>query len=75
LQTIFNPFCQDAVDNLFPVALDQKAVKTIIVGVTRADQLVANSRASSLPPWSADLHRQLKDFYDSNVRPHVRGGI
>jgi len=55
--------------------LDQKAVTTIIAGVTKADQLVANCRASGLPPLSADLHAQLADFYRTKVRPHVRGGI
>jgi aryl-alcohol dehydrogenase-like predicted oxidoreductase len=55
--------------------LDHPAVSTVIAGVTRPDQLVANCRAATLPPLFADLHAQLKDIYLSDVRPHVRGGI
>ena len=55
--------------------LDHKAVSSVIAGVTRPDQLVANCRAASLPPLPAELHKKLKDFYLTSVRPHVRGGI
>lgn len=55
--------------------LDHKAVTTIIAGVSKPAQLVANCRASTLPPLSAELHATLKTFFTDKVRPHVRGGI
>ena len=55
--------------------LDHPAVSSVIAGVTKPAQLMQNIRASDLPPLGADLHRALKDFYLTDVRPHVRGGI
>jgi aryl-alcohol dehydrogenase-like predicted oxidoreductase len=55
--------------------LDHPAVSTVIAGVTRPDQLIANCKASSLPPLSADLHAKLAGFYRDKVRDNVRGGI
>jgi len=55
--------------------LDQQAVSSIIAGVSRPDQLAGNAAASDLPPLSAELHAQLSDFYQDDVRPHVRGSI
>lgn len=55
--------------------LDHPAVSSVIAGVTKPAQLTQNIRASDLPPLGHDLHKALKDFYLTDVRPHVRGGI
>jgi aryl-alcohol dehydrogenase-like predicted oxidoreductase len=55
--------------------LDQKAVSTIIAGVTRPEQLIANSEASRMDPLEPALVAKLKDFYIEKIRPAVRGGI
>ena len=55
--------------------LDHPAVSSVIAGVTKPAQLTQNIRASDLRPLGADLHKALKDFYLTDVRRHVRGGI
>jgi aryl-alcohol dehydrogenase-like predicted oxidoreductase len=55
--------------------LDQPAVSSIIAGVSRPDQLVANVAAASRPPLPKALTAELAAFYSEKVRPHVRGGI
>ena len=55
--------------------LDHPAVSSVIAGVTKPAQLTQNIRASDLPPLGPGLHKALKDFYLTDVRPHVRGGI
>jgi aryl-alcohol dehydrogenase-like predicted oxidoreductase len=55
--------------------LDHPAVSSVIAGVTKPAQLRQNVLASGLPPLGDDLHKTLKSFYLSDVRPHVRGGI
>ncbi|RYE07168.1 MAG: aldo/keto reductase [Hyphomicrobiales bacterium] len=55
--------------------LDQPAVSTIIAGVTRPDQLRANTEASRMDPLEPALVAKLHDFYIEKVRPEVRGGI
>jgi aryl-alcohol dehydrogenase-like predicted oxidoreductase len=55
--------------------LDQPAVSSIIAGVSRPDQLVANVAAASRPPLPKALTAELAAFYTEKVRPHVRGGI
>lgn len=55
--------------------LDQKAVSTVIAGVSRPDQLKDNVAASRMDPLSESLHQKLKDFYLEKIRPEVRGGI
>lgn len=55
--------------------LDQKAVSSIIAGVTHPNQLKANAIASSLPSLDKELHQQLRSFYLQEVKPQIRGGI
>jgi aryl-alcohol dehydrogenase-like predicted oxidoreductase len=55
--------------------LDQKAVSTIIAGVTRPDQLKDNIEACRRDPLPESLVEKLKDFYLEKVRPEVRGEI
>jgi aryl-alcohol dehydrogenase-like predicted oxidoreductase len=53
--------------------LDFEAVTVIIPGATKIEQVTANARASALAPLSADLHARLKEFYQAEVQPHIRG--
>jgi aryl-alcohol dehydrogenase-like predicted oxidoreductase len=53
--------------------LDQPAVSTVIAGATRPEQVVENASASDLPPLPTDLHRRLAEYYESDVREHIRG--
>jgi aryl-alcohol dehydrogenase-like predicted oxidoreductase len=55
--------------------LDQPAVSTVIAGATHPEQVVENASASALPPLPADLHRRLADYYEGEVREHIRGAI
>ena len=53
--------------------LDFDAVTTVIPGASRVSQVESNVAASDLAPLSPDLHAQLKDFYEREVREFVRG--
>lgn len=53
--------------------LDFEAVSTIIPGASNTRQVESNVSASDLPPLGDDLHRQLRDFYRSEVAAHIRG--
>lgn len=55
--------------------LDHPAVSTIIAGVTRPAQLEANVAAADLAPLGTVLHQKLASWYETRVRPLVRGGI
>lgn len=55
--------------------LDQPAVSTIISGASNAEQVINNAQVSDLPSLSAELHQSLKDFYQTKVKHHIRGGI
>lgn len=53
--------------------LDHEGVTTVIAGAKRAEQVIANTRSSRLPRLSAELHQQLANYYQSQVRDHIRG--
>jgi aryl-alcohol dehydrogenase-like predicted oxidoreductase len=53
--------------------LDFDAVSVIIPGAKNPAQAAANARVSSLPAISPEAHRQLADFYTSEVASHIRG--
>ncbi|HEY7784655.1 MAG TPA: aldo/keto reductase [Pyrinomonadaceae bacterium] len=53
--------------------LDFDAVTAIIPGASNPQQARANSTVSDLPRLSTGLHKQLKDFYDTEVAAHIRG--
>ena len=52
--------------------LDHPAVTTVIAGCSRPDQVVRNANVSELPDLGDDLHATLKDFYQSEVKQHIR---
>ncbi len=53
--------------------LDHPAVTTVITGASRPDQVSANAGVSSLAPLSPEVHAILQNFYQSEVRAHIRG--
>lgn len=53
--------------------LDHPAVTTVIPGATKPVHAAANTKASELPPLSAKTHAALRDFYQRQVKPHIRG--
>jgi len=53
--------------------LDFDAVSVVIPGATRASQVKENVSVGDLPPLPAELHTQLRQFYDQNVAEHIRG--
>lgn len=53
--------------------LDHEAVSVIIAGASSPDQARRNAAASDLPPLPEDLHKRLKDYYQAEVKPHIRG--
>ncbi len=55
--------------------LDHEQVSTIIAGVTKPRQLQGNVAAADLPPLGNQRHARLASFYQSEVRPLVRGEI
>ena len=55
--------------------LDQPAVSTIIAGVTKPGQLEDNVEATRRDPLSPELVARLRDWYETRVRPNVRGHI
>jgi aryl-alcohol dehydrogenase-like predicted oxidoreductase len=53
--------------------LDHEAVSTVITGASKPEQAMANARVSTLPKLSADLHNKLAEFYEREVKQHIRG--
>lgn len=53
--------------------LDFEAVTTIIPGASKRAQVSSNVSASDLSTLGDDLHAQLRDFYESQVKAHIRG--
>jgi aryl-alcohol dehydrogenase-like predicted oxidoreductase len=53
--------------------LDFEAVSVIIPGARNPAQALANAHASARAPLSPALHRQLADFYASEVKDYIRG--
>ena len=53
--------------------LDHQAVTTVIAGARKVEQVIANTRASRIPRLTPELHQQLADYYQSQVRGHIRG--
>jgi aryl-alcohol dehydrogenase-like predicted oxidoreductase len=53
--------------------LDFDAVTTIIPGASRAAQVRSNARPSDLPPLTLELHKFLRDWYNRDVKQHIRG--
>ncbi|MEO6002846.1 MAG: aldo/keto reductase [Opitutus sp.] len=53
--------------------LDHEAVSVIIPGASNPQQAQSNARASALTPLTPELHARLKQFYQREVAPHIRG--
>ena len=53
--------------------LDYPEVTTVISGATKVSQVVSNVSASSLPPLSENVHQQLRNLYDEEIKPQIRG--
>ena len=53
--------------------LDYDAVSTVITGASRPEQASANARVSGRPPLSPELHQKLAEFYERDVKQHIRG--
>ncbi len=46
---------------------------TVIPGASKPSQVLSNVEAANLPPLSADTHQQLRDLYDAEIKPIIRG--
>lgn len=55
--------------------LDHPAVTTVITGASRPEQARANAAVSSLHRLPPELHERLRDIYQNNVAPHIRGPV
>lgn len=53
--------------------LDYDAVSVVIPGSKSAEQVQHNCRASELTPLTPSLHEKLKQFYQQDVAPFIRG--
>ncbi|SFD05286.1 aldo/keto reductase [Tropicimonas isoalkanivorans] len=53
--------------------LDHPAVSTIIPGASAPDQILRNSAASDVAPLPKALHAKLTEFYEEQVKDHIRG--
>jgi aryl-alcohol dehydrogenase-like predicted oxidoreductase len=53
--------------------LDFEAVGVVIPGATRGEQVAENAGVSQLPSLPRGLHEDLRQLYESEVAPHVRG--
>jgi len=54
--------------------LDHDAVTTIIPGASKVDQARSNAAVSDLPRLSDALHANLAQWYQREVKDHIRGG-
>ncbi|WP_288129916.1 aldo/keto reductase [Microbulbifer sp.] len=55
--------------------LDHPAVSTIIAGASSPQQIARNASVSDLAPLSESTHQALAEYYQQQVRPHIRGAI
>ncbi len=53
--------------------LDHPAITTVIPGASKVSQVNGNVAASSLPPFTAKIHEQLRDLYNTGIKPKIRG--
>ncbi len=53
--------------------LDFDAVTTVIPGASRVAQAQSNARPSDLAPLPAAMHARLAEWYDAEVKSHIRG--
>lgn len=55
--------------------LDHPAVTVVIPGAKHAEQARQNAASSDLTPLSAETHRRLREQFQAEVQPHVRGRV
>lgn len=55
--------------------LDHPQVTTVIPGASNPTQVVSNIYASDLKPFSRSIHRRLRELYDREIRPEIRGNV
>lgn len=55
--------------------LDHEQVTVVIPGATKIEQVISNAQASRDPALGASRMLALREFYQTQVRPHVRGEI
>ena len=53
--------------------LDHEAVSCVIPGASKVDQVRSNALASSLPPLTKNLHKELAMFYQDDIEQFIRG--
>ncbi|NBB29159.1 aldo/keto reductase [Cellulophaga sp. BC115SP] len=53
--------------------LDHPAVTTVIPGATKISQVAPNVSSSDLQPLSAEIHTALREVYDTQIKPTIRG--
>ncbi len=53
--------------------LDHDAVSSVIPGATTVEQAEGNAGASSLLPLGEATHQQLRELYDAEIAPAIRG--
>ncbi|HWB58884.1 MAG TPA: aldo/keto reductase [Chthoniobacteraceae bacterium] len=52
--------------------LDHEAVSVVITGASRVAQVTANASVSALPPLDSRLRGTLRDYYENEVKQHIR---
>jgi aryl-alcohol dehydrogenase-like predicted oxidoreductase len=55
--------------------LDFEAVSSVITGASKPEQIKRNAAASMLPRLGDETHQLLADFYEQQVRQHIRGQL
>jgi aryl-alcohol dehydrogenase-like predicted oxidoreductase len=53
--------------------LDHDAVSVVIPGASKVEQAAGNAVISDLAPLSDALHAKITEFYDGEVKEHIRG--
>jgi aryl-alcohol dehydrogenase-like predicted oxidoreductase len=53
--------------------LDHDAVSVVIPGASKVEQAAGNAVISDLAPLSDALHAKIAEFYDGEVKEHIRG--
>lgn len=53
--------------------LDHPQVTTVIPGASKPEQVHSNMLASDLPPIEPGVHQQLRQLYDHEIKPIIRG--
>ena len=53
--------------------LDHPEVTTVIPGASRPEQVQSNVLASDLPPLSKEIHQELREMYDAEIKLLIKG--